>query len=255
MSAPGLTDEAQLARQSLWLKEYRLWLLDTFVLPTFAAAKPAALDVGGGPGVMAEDLSSRMDITVLDRDRGMARKARGKGLEALRGDACTLPFADGSFDVVCCSFLLLWTKGPEIALREMVRVSRGWVLCLAEPDHGGRIDHPAALAPVRDLVVEGMRLEGADPLMGRKLSGLFHACGLVPRIGIYPGAWNIEEIRRNAEEEWGWIVDAAGEGQGLESVKAAWAEALDEGSLFQFDPIFYAIARKGHAPGRGSRQE
>lgn len=205
--------------------------------------------------MVAENLSTRMDVTTVDLDPEMVRKARSRGIISMQGDASDLPFEDGSFDIVYCSFLLLWTKDPIKAIKEMSRVSKDWVICLAEPDHGGRIDHPSSLEPLRDIVVEGMRREGADPFMGRKLREIFHHCGLEPFIGVHPGVWDIGRLRSESDYEWNWLVRTAGSDQRLKDIKPAWDRALADGSMFQFNPIFYALARKERqVPGLGSRQ-
>lgn len=243
MPCSGVTEPAQLSRQVGWLSEHWLWLLDTKVLPS-VPGRPTALDVGCGPGVVAQLLSSRMDVMGLDADWTMVQAARGRAVEGVRGDAHLLPFKDGSFDVVLCSFLILWLDDPVTALKEMCRVSRGWVVCLAEPDHGGRIDHPEELRPLHQLIVEGMRAEGGDPLAGRKLNAYFTRCGLEPEVGVSPGVWSIGRLREESEREWEWVVRTVGTRPELPRLKDEWDRSLAEGTMFQFNPIFYALARK-----------
>jgi SAM-dependent methyltransferase len=240
MSVPGATGEGQLERQSGWLVEHWTWLLDTRVLP-FLPPRPSALDVGSGPGVVASALSDRLDVTCLDLDPEAVARCRSRGLRAVRGDAHALPFEDRSFDVAYCSFVLLWLHDAERALREMLRTSRHAVLLLAEPDHGGRIDHPEALGPLRELVVDGLRAEGADPLMGRKLRALCSSCGVDAQIGIHPGSWDRERARREADEEWRWIEGTASAAAPL---RDRWNDALADGSLFTHSPVFYALIMK-----------
>lgn len=172
--------EGQLERQSSWLKESWHWLLDTKVLQDSkkGRTRPAALDVGCGPGIVAEALNDRLDSTGIDIDAEMVRAFRGRGMEAVLSDAAHLPFNDDSFDVVFCSFLLLWVRDARAVLREMRRVSRRWVLCLAEPDIEGRIDYPLELSELTRLAAEGVRREGGDPSIGRKLRALLNECGL-----------------------------------------------------------------------------
>ena len=204
MSVPGATLAGQLERQSGWLTEHWRWLLDTRVLP-YLPPIPSALDVGSGPGVVAASLSDRLNVTCLDIDPEATAKCRSRGLRSIRGDAHALPFRDRSFDIVQCSFLLMWLHDPERALGEMLRVSRHAVLLLAEPDHGGRIDHPEPLHPLKDLMVESLRAEGADPHMGRRLRALCSSCGVDAEVGVHPGSWDLERTRREAGENGiGW---------------------------------------------------
>jgi len=240
MGVKGSTAPGQLERQAGWLAEHWLWLLVTAVLPSLPA-RPSALDVGSGPGVVAEALSSRLGVTCLDLDPAAVAGCRARGLPAVVGDAHRLPFADRSFDIVYCSFVLLWLPDPAQAVGEMLRVSRSWVLLLAEPDHGGRIDHPEALRPLRELVVDGLRGEGADPLMGRKLRALLSAHGRDAEVGIHPGRWDLQRAREEAEGEWRWLEATAGD---LGELKKARDDALAAGTLFHHSPVFYALARK-----------
>ena len=85
-----------------------------------------------------EALAPFMNVKGVDIDCRNVNKCKNRGLDALVTDASHLPYEDGSFDMVYCSFLLLWVKDPLEVLKEMKRVSRGSVVCLAEPDYGGR---------------------------------------------------------------------------------------------------------------------
>lgn len=236
--------ERQLSRQLDWFKETWLWILRTKVLIDFED-KPAALDVGCGPGFVMDLFNEHMDVVGVDLDPDMVAACTSRGLEVQRADGADLPFEDDSFDVVYCSVLLMWVEDPERALEEMVRVSRGWVLCLAEPDFGGRIDYPVELGRLVDYVIKGVeRMEG-DPFIGRRLRELYSKCGIAAEVGIHPGVWEIEKLDREFEDEWRtlrafspWAPETE-----LKRLKGVWQEALDQGSLFQYNPIFYAIGR------------
>ena len=138
---------------------------DKVLAPDRRGRRLEALDVGCGPGLVMEGLGPLFNVQGMDRDKGMVEKCHSKGLTVFQGEAEGMPFEDGSFDVVYCSFLLLWVKDPELVVQEMKRVSRQWVVCLAEPDMGGRIDHPSSLNGLKDLLIQGMLNQGADPLV------------------------------------------------------------------------------------------
>jgi SAM-dependent methyltransferase len=241
--------ERQLGRQALWLKESYLWLLITKVLPPGErSGRPTALDVGCGPGYIMDILKSALDVKGVDIDNDVVEMCKARGLEARRAPAEKLPFKDGSFDIVYCTFLLLWTKDPAKVLGEMARVSRKWVLCLAEPDYGARIDHPRELADIGKLVADVLVDEGADPHVGRKLRSLSREAGIDAEVGIHAGVWDLERLRREFEDEWAW-VEKAGRARKLPAGKLrdwkrAWSVALEKGGLFQFNPIFYAIGKR-----------
>jgi len=238
----------QLQRQLLWLKESWFWVLQTKVLKDEGLGRrPSALDVGCGPGFVMESLASLLAMKGVDLDPDMVSASQVRGLDVTVADARHLPFADGSFDIVYCSFLLLWVDDPKEVLQEMKRVSRRWVLCLAEPDYGARIDHPLELAAIKQLIIDGVKQEGGDPYVGRKLRSLFKECGLKAEIGLHPGVWPIEKLRIEAEDEWAWLVmtaNAVVEEGHLSPLKRAWVQALKDGTLFQFNPVFYALAKK-----------
>ena len=80
-----------------------------------------ALDVGCGPGLVMEELGPLFTMQGLDRDKGMVEKCHNKGLMVVQGEAEGMPFEDNSFDVVYCSFLLLWVKEPSLVIKEMIK--------------------------------------------------------------------------------------------------------------------------------------
>jgi len=94
---------------------------------------PAILDICCGTGAVIVAFANRYpeSLTVgYDFSRGMLRKAQNKQtfrkIILIEGDAATLPFADESFDVVCCSHALYELKRPtrQTALQEMKRIIR-----------------------------------------------------------------------------------------------------------------------------------
>ena len=148
--------------------------------------------------------------------------------------------------------MLLWVDDPVKVISEMKRVSRGWVVCLAEPDFGARIDYPEQLASCARIAEEGVRAEGGDPLIGRKLRSLFQACSLIADIGVHPGVWGIDKLREESEAEWRYLeltAQADEDKAELDELRPLWSQALKDGSLFQFNPVFYAFARKQESHG------
>lgn len=248
MKVPGGDSTGrQLRRQALWLKDSWLWLLRTRVLPHCPGdGRPSALDVGCGPGFVMEELRDSLRPSGVDLDADMVSACIARGLDVVEASAYDLPHEDASFDIVYCTFLLMWLDDPGRALLEMARVSRQWVLCLAEPDFGARIDHPAELAEVRDLVVEGFRARGADPFMGRRLREVYLWAGMPAEIGVHPGVWDVERLRQEFPDEWSFVERAAAEADAgrMARLRGSWESALDAGTLFSFNPVFYALGRK-----------
>ncbi len=248
MQAPGSDSlERQLRRQAVWLKDSYLWLLRTKVLPDLGSeGRATALDVGCGPGFVMEIMREELTVSGVDLDSDMVTACASRGLDVREASVYELPHDDGSFDIVYCTFLLMWLDDPQGALSEMARVSRRWVLCLAEPDMGARIDHPEELAEARDLVVQGFRSRNADPMMGRRLRELFRWAGLPAEMGVHPGVWGIDRLRMEFPDEWDYVQRAAPDGDPgrMARLKEAWERALDAGVLFSFNPVFYALGRK-----------
>lgn len=226
----------QLARQSLWLRDSWLWILKEKVL---SGPRPKALEVGCGAGHVMEVLSDRMDVSGIDSDPDMVALCREKGLDVQLADAAELPFSDGAFEVAYCSFLLLWLPEPVVAIREMARVTRKWVVCLGEPDYGARIDHPPELEALGEAMVQDLQSRGADPFIGRKLGAIFSAAGLNAEIGVHQGVWPPDRLRTEAEGELAWAQDDE-----RANLREALNNAIRDGSAFQYNPVFYALARK-----------
>ena len=167
-------------QQAGWTKDLRAYLFEQ------AGLKEArrVLEVGCGTGAILSDLSTRADVHGLDMDHLRLLEARRHvpSVELACGNALSLPYASGIFDISFCHFLLLWVRQPVLALNEMKRVTRpgGAVLALAEPDYTSRIDKPAALAPLGRWQAESLKRQGADPGVGKRLADLFRDAGIMP---------------------------------------------------------------------------
>ncbi len=205
------------------------------------------MDVGCGTGLVMQLFSTVLDVRGVDLDARMVGSTREKGFEAVQADAMELPFDDATFDVVYCSYTLLWVEDPQKAIQEMTRVARDRVVCLAEPDYGGRICVPQEVADLDDYLVGSMIAEGADPYMGRKLGMLMERAGLRTEVGVHSGAWSCDRLREEADAEWNSISKAVRPMIGpeaLDSAKSAWDRALADRSLFLYNPVLFAVGSK-----------
>jgi ubiquinone/menaquinone biosynthesis C-methylase UbiE len=113
------------------------------VAPRLHATSLSLLEVGAGAGDVPRLVqrrlrrrSLRLEVTLLDRACSHLSSARvrerssGNGIRAVAGDALTLPFGDGSFDLVSSS-LFAHHLGPEQFVHfvnEGLRVCRSAVL-------------------------------------------------------------------------------------------------------------------------------
>jgi ubiquinone/menaquinone biosynthesis C-methylase UbiE len=99
----------------------------------FARPQPAdlALDVGCGPGAFVLALAPRVQfVRGMDVTEEMIRQARAFQAERQIanaafdcGEAEQLPYPDAAFSLVSCQMSLHHMPKPELALREMVRVT------------------------------------------------------------------------------------------------------------------------------------
>jgi ubiquinone/menaquinone biosynthesis C-methylase UbiE len=87
------------------------------------------IDVGCGPGNYTRDLGRVAGsglVVGVDAWEPMLTAAvlrgGGENLAYVRGDACSLPFRDESFDVACSVGVIHMVENPLAALDEMVRV-------------------------------------------------------------------------------------------------------------------------------------
>jgi ubiquinone/menaquinone biosynthesis C-methylase UbiE len=125
-----------------------------------------ALDVGSGTGALAFALAPRVaSVVALDSDAAMlerARTAAPSNVELVEGDAQALPFPDFSFDLAGSLRTLHHVRRAELAVAELVRVTRP----------GGTILVVDQLAPVDPLAaLELNRFEVArDPSTTRILA-------------------------------------------------------------------------------------
>ena len=208
------------------------------------------LEVGCGSGALLETLEDAgyKNLAGIDRDLNTFLSQKISNPSAC-ADGLRLPFQDASFDHCLCHFYLMWVSNPLTALREMVRVTApgGWVLALAEPDYGGRIDYPQALEHLGELQTKALSAQGADERIGRRLLALFNNCGLNEvGAGIITANWEPDTDIDSFKNDYHVLTrDLAG------TVPAAELDALlscaeastSKGNDIWFVPIFYAYGR------------
>lgn len=118
-----------------------------------APPRGTVLDDGCGNGFFLEHARGRghaKRFVGVDISTGMLRHARkrlGDAAELVRGDACRLPFADATFDVVYARGLLHHLPDPPAGAREIGRVlKRGGLLVTLDPNRSVVSDLPRRLA-------------------------------------------------------------------------------------------------------------
>jgi len=122
------------------------------LLTRFAPRGGRLLDVGCGTGYTLSLVSGDYRCVGLDASPDAALAARAKaGAPVTRGDACALPFPDGSFDVVTALDVLEHLDDDARAMSEIHRVlAPGGVAVLSVPAHQWLFSpHDRALGHVR----------------------------------------------------------------------------------------------------------
>jgi ubiquinone/menaquinone biosynthesis C-methylase UbiE len=210
------------------------------------------LDVGCGTGVLEYELNlfSPSRVFGVDIDIEPIQIARKSAFNStyMVGDCIQLPFQNGEFDITLCHFLLLWVKDTFRAIAEMVRVTHpgGFVLALAEPDYGGRIDYPTELSQVGDWQKDALIQQGANPLIGRELRSIFSRVGLInTEVGVLGGQWGNNNTESDVELEWEVIrSDLSQNDEYLmhaEQLKKLDTTSRAEQHRILFVPTFYAF--------------
>jgi SAM-dependent methyltransferase len=82
------------------------------------------LEVGGGPGDLAERMRKELgaDVSFIDSSQRMVELARARGVDAQVGDVQELPFDDASFDTVVAAWMLYHVPDIDRGLAEIARV-------------------------------------------------------------------------------------------------------------------------------------
>lgn len=179
----ALPSAAQLRAQADWLAPARARLLRHVSI----AHRQSVLDLGAGYGAVTGELVRRANGRVVALDRSLAALNTTESfLDAKRvnADACALPFAARTFDLIFCQWALLWMTPLAHVLAECERLLQpGGALVALEPDYGGLIEHPPAIV-TRELWLAALTRAGAEPLIGRILPGQLARLGFSVRVDL-----------------------------------------------------------------------
>ncbi len=249
----GLSSEQWQARyiqQARWTRDLRQYLYSKYHL----GESQRVLDVGCGPGALLPELlaSTQGKVFGLDINLGSLILASDQFPQGIfiQADAHHIPFPSQAIDIAVCHYLLLWVDQPSRVLGEMSRVVRpgGMVLALAEPDYGGRIDYPHDFIRLGEIQRQSLLRQRADPLLGRKLAGLFQKAGLLEiESGVLGGQWAAPPSLEEWESEWD-VLEAdlahlASEHIDLEVIKSQDWLAWQAGERILYVPTFYASGK------------
>lgn len=233
-------------QQARWTRDLRTYLFDK------AGLKKArsVLEVGCGTGAILSEIETPASLHGLDLALAALAEARihAPRVSLANADACSLPYADFTFDITFCHFLLLWVRDPLSAVREMARVTRphGHVLALAEPDYSARVDKPDSLAPLGGWQAEALRRQGADPSFGAHLADTFARAGIeVIETGTIQRSGN-EPSHEEQENEWAVLdadLAASVPGEDIQKMKLLDEQAWARGERVLFVPTYFVWGR------------
>jgi SAM-dependent methyltransferase len=107
-----------------------------------AEVDPAeVLEVGCGPGELAERIGRELDATVVavDQSERMVELASARGVDARVGDVQKLPFGDDSFDCAVAAWMLYHVPDVDRGLAELRRVLRPGGRLVAVTNHNDHL--------------------------------------------------------------------------------------------------------------------
>lgn len=222
----GSTDPREVARLE---KQAAFISLTTFPLLDFQPGH-RVLDLATGVGAMATRLLKRFPgiaLTGVDLSRTQLGAARAHHPEVtvLQGDATRLPFADGTFDRVHCSWLLEHVPDPVAVLRDVRRVltPNGGSCHFIEVQNGsfGMEPRSDVVFEVLAMLNDAQRRGGGDPDIGRRLETLFAQAGF-ERVDVkrplMRGAEENAAFRQQFIDEFAEIFEGLDESLGADKV-------------------------------------
>jgi SAM-dependent methyltransferase len=124
VSVQYATENNLRARQNLYEETEGPSALDELWDALAALAPRRVLEVGGGPGELAERMRDELgaDVSFLDISPRMVELARERGIEAQVGDVQSLPYAGESFDTVVAAWMLYHVPDIDRGIAELARV-------------------------------------------------------------------------------------------------------------------------------------
>jgi SAM-dependent methyltransferase len=127
------------------------------------------LEVGGGPGELAERMQKELgaEVSFLDISPRMVELARERGVDAQVGDVQSLPFEDGSFDTVVAAWMLYHVPDLNRGLGEVARVLRPGGALVAVTNSLLHLSEFRELIAYPDVLRETFNRENGEELLGK----------------------------------------------------------------------------------------
>jgi ubiquinone/menaquinone biosynthesis C-methylase UbiE len=226
----------------------------------------AAIDLGCGPrgiiDLLAERVAPGGRVVGLDADPGhtamaaqFAADQQLAAVEIITADARRTGLSSESFDLVHSRTLLVNVPEPAEVVAEMMRLARpgGWIAVM-EPDTEFHLCYPPlrAFTRINEIFLAAARRNGADPLIGRRVTELLWQAGLED-VGVdavmqmFPAGHSRRTIRLDlVRSMWSQIaaMGLADEAELEEMDAEARAHLHDPRTVAIYGPMFQAWGRK-----------
>ncbi len=243
-------------QQAQWTAELRAFLFSQANLKECTSI----LEVGSGTGAITQSLHPLSQAQIYGADIAPDRVRLAADTDPTSRFCCAeatrLPYAEATFDLTYCHYLLLWLREPVAALQEMMRVSTpgAKVLALAEPDHQARVDAPAALEPLGRLQAQALSAQGVCTNAGRQLASWFARAGLQDvQMGVSGFQTPVATLPAWFESEWQVLqqdLSASLEPDELLHLKELDRQAWLSAQRVLWIPTFYAIGTVPPKPAK-----
>lgn len=220
------------------------------------------LDIGCGPAVIASKLGNMYPhVAVRGIDISPVRVTQAherpipSNVQILQASALDIPFADESFDLLNCRFLLEYLKEKQKALNEMYRVCRpGGIVILQDLD--GQLVSNYPEAPFNtDLqkVIQYLANTGFDPYVGRKLYSLTFTAGFnIEDVKVEPYHLMAGTVNQTVFDLWNLKLDIAlpqiskalGSDDKAVDFKNQYLNYLQDEKTFSYSTLFTVVGYK-----------
>ncbi|MGA1821514.1 MAG: class I SAM-dependent methyltransferase [Thermoplasmatota archaeon] len=199
---PGVQKGIIQTSQAGWLRDWHRYLINTY-----CGECRDALEIGCGEGRVMENISDIIRVKGIDIDGDQIQRAASRGFDAVVMDGLSTGFENWSFDLVYCSFYLMWSGDIIKALEEMMRIGRSKVLIMSEPIWSQSIVKPAELQQIVDGVMAELGKDRGDPDAGLEVVGVLKDLGADFRFGFVPNDTSPVETEKNVDIELDFLDD------------------------------------------------
>lgn len=158
------------------------------------------LEIGCGAGFMSIALARKgLNVLAIDSTQAMLEQARQNAeassvkLSLEIGDATCLEFADDSFDLVVALGVIPWLEQPELAIKEMARITKPGGHIVFSADNRIRLNalldpllNPV-LVPLKRLIKTALHRLGLRHLSTRDIGATFHSLHFIDKAVMRAG--------------------------------------------------------------------